>query len=63
MKDGVDKGMEILAYVFILVFFLITCLFIYEMVDFYNDYRCSTMPFSDFLQDNSCRKYWGLRDE
>ena len=63
MKDGVDKSMEILAYVFILVFFLITCLFIYEMVDFYNDYRCSTMPFSDFLQDNSCRKYWGLRDE
>ncbi len=63
MKDRVDKGMEILAYVFILVFFLITCLFIYEMVDFYNDYRCSTMPFSDFLQDNSCRKYWGLRDE
>lgn len=29
--------------------------------DFLNDYRCSTMSISDFYQDPTCRKYWGLR--
>lgn len=33
----------------------------YWINDFLNDYRCSTMPLSDFFQDKSCRKYWGLR--
>ena len=63
MNEETDKKLEIVAYIVILIFFLFACLFIYEMVDFYNDYRCSTMPLSDFFQDKSCRKYWGLRDD
>ena len=63
MDKEIDKGLKIVLYVFILVVFLFACMFIYGMIDFYNDYRCSTMPLNDFLQDKTCRKYWGLRDE
>ena len=38
----------------ILLFFAITCLIIYEAIDFANDYRCS----NEFFQDESCKKYW-----
>lgn len=28
------------------------------MYDFYNDYKCSTMPFDEMIQDHNCDKYW-----
>lgn len=42
----------------ILLFFAITCLIIYEAIDFSNDYRCSNLPLNEFFQDESCKKYW-----
>jgi|GEM_PF-4194430 hypothetical protein len=42
----------------ILLFFAITCLIIYEAIDFANDYRCSNLPLNEFFQDESCKKYW-----
>lgn len=42
----------------ILLFFAITCLVIYETMDFVNDYRCSNLPLNEFFQDKSCKKYW-----
>lgn len=42
----------------ILLFFAITCLVIYEAIDFVNDYRCSNLPLNEFFQDESCKKYW-----
>lgn len=34
----------------------------YEIYDFMNDYRCSTMPINEFFQDNRCKKYWRYRE-
>lgn len=45
----------------ILLFFAITCLVIYEAVDFVNDYKCSNLPLNEFFQDKSCKKYWRYR--
>lgn len=42
----------------ILLFVVITCLIIYETIDFANDYRCSNLPLNKFFQDKSCEKYW-----
>lgn len=42
----------------ILLFFAITCLIIYETMDFLNDYRCSNLALDDFFQDKRCKKYW-----
>ena len=63
MNDRTDKVMNVIIYVLLSFIFLFMCIFIYGMIDFYNDYRCSTMPLNEFLQDKTCRKYWGLRDE
>lgn len=39
---------------------VVSILFIY---DFYKDYKCSTMPFSEMVQDHSCDKYWRKNDK
>lgn len=30
---------------------------VYEMVDFYNDYKCSTTRDIDWFMDNNCMRY------
>jgi hypothetical protein len=45
----------------IILFCLISYGIYWYIQDFLNDYRCSVMDISDFYQDPSCKKYWGLR--
>ena len=33
------------------------------IVDFKLDYRCTNMPYSDFLKDTRCQEYWSMRHE
>lgn len=58
-----EKIIDVLAIACIIIFILFVGLFIYIAYDFYNDYRCSTMPIQDFFNDSRCEKYWRYRDE
>lgn len=59
-----DKILKILAVV-LLVMVCITLVFI--ILGFINnfklDYRCTNMPYSDFLKDTRCQEYWSMRHE
>lgn len=42
----------------IMLLFLFAFIVIYEVNDFFNDYRCSHLPITEFLKDKKCEKYW-----
>lgn len=50
------ERLEIILIIAIGISFLY--LIISFMYDFYNDYKCSTMPFDEMIQDHNCDKYW-----
>lgn len=58
-----EKILNIMEITFIILCVAIMGLIIYGIYDFYNDYRCSTMPIQDFFNDSRCEKYWRYRDE
>lgn len=41
----------------ILLFILLAC-GIYEMIDFYNDYKCTTTTDIDWFINNNCMRYY-----
>lgn len=53
-----NKLKNILLTILVLFFFAFICFIIYEVNDFINDYKCSTMPINEFFQEPKCEKYW-----
>lgn len=58
--------MKKLKYIAITISVILTILIIYaiiwEIADFKLDYKCSTMPYDEFIRDNKCKKYWSMRN-
>ncbi len=40
---------------------IISILFIFEIKEMLNDYRCSQLPINEFYKDKQCKKYWKYR--
>lgn len=54
MKENLD---DIIMVILILVFIVITLLFLFELKEFYNDYKCSTTTDVTYYNDNNCWRF------
>ena len=52
-----EKTIKIVIALFILMFIVLGILFLIEIIDFYNDYKCSTTTDVNYYIDNNCRRF------
>ena len=54
MKENL---LEIIIVLLILIFIGIGILFVYEIKQFYNDYKCSTTTDINYYVENNCKRF------
>ena len=54
MKEKLDN---IISSLLMLIFIGIGILFLLELKEFYNDYKCSTTTDASYYIDNNCRRF------
>lgn len=52
-----EKRIKIVIALFILMFIVLGILFLIELKDFYDDYKCSTTTDVSYYIDNNCRRF------
>lgn len=52
-----EKRIKIVIALFILMVIILGILFLIEIIDFYNDYKCSTTTDVSYYIDNNCRRF------
>ena len=52
-----EKRIKIVIELFILMFIVLGILFLIELKDFYDDYKCSTTTDVGYYIDNNCRRF------
>lgn len=62
MKDKLDKTLEIMATITIILYIAFVIFFIIEFKEMMNDHRCYILPLNEFYQDKKCEKYWDMRN-
>ena len=61
LEKDLSSGIELAAIFLIIILIAMVGFAIYEINDFYNDYRCSNLPLNEFFEDTKCEKYWKYR--
>lgn len=62
MKDKLDKTLEIIAIITIILYIAFVIFFTIEFKEMMNDHRCYNLPLNEFYQDKKCEKYWDMRN-
>ena len=52
-----EKRIKIVIALFILMVIVLGILFLLELKDFYDDYKCSTTTDVNYYIDNNCRRF------
>lgn len=52
-----EKFVNIIITLFILMIIVLGILFLIELKDFYDDYKCSTTTDVNYYIDNNCRRF------
>ena len=60
-EEKISYALESILILLIIIVIGIFCFAAYELNDFYNDYRCSNLPYKEFFEDKKCEKYWKYR--
>ena len=57
-KNNFTKSQQWILVTSFVIFIIICALFVYIMIDFYNDYKCSTTTDIRWFLDNNCMRYY-----
>lgn len=57
-KNNFTKSQQWILVTSFVIFIIICALFTYTMIDFYNDYKCSTTTDIRWFLDNNCMRYY-----
>ena len=57
-KNNFTKSQQWILVTSFVIFIIICALFVYIIIDFYNDYKCSTTTDIRWFLDNNCMRYY-----
>ena len=56
--NGFSKTQKWILIILLFIFMLLFIIFIYELIDFHNDYVCSTTKNLEWFNTHNCKKYF-----